>query len=390
MKKKLTAVVIAGDLNPSDLGGAEVHIVEVIKGLAERGHAMHVFCGRDTDIQKVVNHPNIVWHAVPYRRIKNLYFLTYTWAVVREVSRFLKQNPHVDLIHAKAVFPFGIAAARLAKRFKKPFYQTVQNPLAYKEELVIKARWLPAAVKRWIQESLRPLARYALKHATLAACVSRYAETESKKLGARHTVIVPNGFDPARFYPKPTTSKEEFWITTTSTLIPRNGIDTLVEAFALISPKHPDARLKIAGEGPMRAELDRTIKDHSIESKVEFLGTLTHDQIPQLLNRSHLFVRPSRFEGFGVSFIEAMACGVAVVTCPRGGITDFVTHDQTGKLVQPDDPRALADTMESLMRNQEERLRLAEQGRALVEERYAWPRIIEKVEELYYSTAVGR
>lgn len=401
IKNPLNILVIAGDLDPLDLGGAEVHIVEVINGLAKRGHTLHVFVGRDTTIRSVLAHRNIHLHAVPYHTIKNLAFWSYTRAALRHIRAFLKQHPEIDILHAKAVFPYGLIAAKLTRRTHIPFYLTVQNPLAYKEELVIKSRWIPLFLKKIIQSSLRPWARKALVCADMAACVSRYSETESKKLGARRTTLVPNGFDHTRFkppatplasapsHPAPPTKNSEFWITTTSTLIPRNGIDTLVDAFAILSLHHPEARLKIAGEGPMRERLEEMIRGHGLVDKVEFLGTLRHDDIPVLLHRSHLFVRPSRFEGFGVSFIEAMACGVPVIACPRGGITDFVTHQKTGWLVEPDDPEALAEAMSELMDDAVLYAKLRANALKMVQSRYIWDTIVDRVEKLYGELRVG-
>jgi phosphatidylinositol alpha-1,6-mannosyltransferase len=389
MKKPLNIALIAGDLNPNDLGGAEIHIVEVIKGLAEKGHTVHVFLGNDTKIKAIFPNPNIHCHAIKYAQIKNLYSVTYTRAAIKQIGKFLKANPDIDLIHAKAVFPFGMIGGRLAKTFKLPFYLTVQNPVAYKEELVLKTKLIPQFIKNGIQEILKPTATYSLKRCDLAACVSKYSEDKSKLLGAKRTAIVPNGFDQKRFQPHPNQPKNEFWITTTSTLIPRNGIDTLVEGFGILSSSHDNIRLKIAGEGPMRPMLDNLVKKYDIADKVEFLGTLRHDEIPKLLNKSHLFVRPSRFEGFGVSFIEAMACGIPVVTCPRGGITDFVTQDVTGKLVEPDDPSALSHAMNELIENPDKREQLANAAQKLVNERYNWSKIVDNVENLYYSIAAS-
>lgn len=382
--KKLKIAIIVGDLNPEYLGGAEIHIVEIIKRLAQQGHKLHVFVGNQTNIKNKLSHPLIRLHCVKYPRWKNLCSFTYLYWGMRTIKRFLTNHPEIDILHGKQVFPYGIITGYLGKKYKFPVYLTVQNPLSYKEELVIKNKFLPAPVKRLIQELLRPLAQYALKRASISACVSHYSETKSLKLGAPKTTIVPNGVDTNKFFPNPQRKENEYWISTTSTLIPRNGIDTLIKAFALASQKNSKLRLKIAGLGPLEKELKNLTRKLKMNKKVSFLGGLKHAQVPQFLNQSHIFVRPSRFEGFGVSFVEAMACNVPVITCPSGGIIDFITHDKTGILVKPDQPQALAEAILDLIKDQNKYAAIQEAALTLVKEKYSWDKIVEKVEEVYY------
>ncbi|MBI2453287.1 glycosyltransferase family 4 protein [Candidatus Peregrinibacteria bacterium] len=383
-KRKLKVLIIAGDLNPDDLGGAETHIVEIIGGLEKRGHKLHVFVGNDDRIKELFKGRNITWHTVKYPMWKNFCSFFYIYFATKKISKFLKNND-IDILHAKEVFPFGCIARKLKKKYNIPIYLTVQNPLSYKEELVIKSKIVPKILKSALQELIQPFAASVLKEGDIAACVSHYSEKKCKLLGARKTAIVPNGVDIKKFNIKPNRKKDEFWITTTSTLIPRNGVDTLIEAFSKISKKLPKARLKIAGEGIMKEELKQMVKKYGLQNSVEFLGTLKSNQVPELLNRSHIFVRPSRFEGFGMSFIEAMACGVPVITCPVGGIVDFIKNDETGIFVPSDQPKSLSEAMEDLMKNEEKRKYLTKNAYELVKKKYCWDKIIEKVESLYYS-----
>ena len=116
---------------------------------------------------------------------------------------------------------------------------------------------------------------------------------------------------------------------------------------------------------------------------MEFLGTLRHEAIPELVKKSHVFVRPSRFEGFGVSLIEAMALGTPVITCPVGGIVDFVTNDETGLLVPPDNPEELSKAIIRVFEDAEKMKIIVKKARKLVEERYDWKNIAKKVEDAY-------
>ncbi len=374
----IKVAIICADLNPNDLGGAEVHIVEIVRELSKKDYEIHLFVGND-DSAKSLFSDKVFVHAVKYWKIKNLNSIFFSRAVYKEV---LNCGIKFDIIHAKQVYPQAIVAAKLKKKLGIPLYVTVQNPFAYKEEMVLKGIWgLIFSHGLW---ALELQIRNALKVADICACVSSYSLEGAKKMGAKKCVLVPNGIDLEKFrlYEG---ERNKFEITTTSTLIPRNGIDLLIEAMPAVLLKFPEAKLKIAGEGPMEQSLKARIKDLKIEENVEFLGTLRHEAIPELVKKSHVFVRPSRFEGFGVSFIEAMALGTPVITCPVGGIVDFLTNGETGFLVPSENVAELSNAIIRVFEKPEEMKIITANARKLVEERYDWQNIAKSVEEAYLS-----
>jgi len=156
-----------------------------------------------------------------------------------------------------------------------------------------------------------------------------------------------------------------------------------VRAFGHVARGIPEATLEIAGEGPMEDELSHLAKELGVEDRVKFLGTLPHKMVPDLLRSADLFVRPSRAEGFGVSFVEAMACGVPVITCPSGGIVDFVVDGETGILVKPDDPKGLAEAIEAVFSDVGKLEDMKNNALKMVRERYSWDKITNKVREAY-------
>lgn len=376
---KLNVCVICADLNPKDLGGAEIHIVELIRLLAEKGHKMHVFVGNDDKAKVLFKNKNITIYPVQYKKVRNLNSFFYEKAAIKEV---LKSGIKFDLIHAKQVYPQALIGKKLKEKLKIPMYVTVQNPLAYKEEMVLKGAWKFLLSKGlW---ALELQIKKALKSADICACVSKYSQKNAVKMGAKNTVLIPNGIDlkKFKFYEG---KHEKFLISTTSTLIPRNGIDILIEAMPEVIAEFPNCRLKIAGEGPMEGQLKKRVKELGIKKNVEFLGTLEHSKIPELVKKSHLFVRPSRFEGFGVSFVEAMALGTPVVTCPVGGIVDFVENGETGLLVPPENPKELSRSMIFAFKNTKKMSEIIKKARKLVENRYSWGKIADEVEKAYLS-----
>ncbi len=165
-----------------------------------------------------------------------------------------------------------------------------------------------------------------------------------------------------------------FKIITTSSLIPRNGIDTLIQACALLEI---DYQLIIAGDGPEEINLKNLAKD----LPVRFLGRVKNNKIPQLLRESNLFVRPSRFEGFGSSFIEAMAVGIPIIGTPVGGITDFLVDNKTGFLVPINDPQTLAKRIIYVKNNPVIVKKIIATAKMFVEKNYNWNKIADQVHD---------
>jgi glycosyltransferase involved in cell wall biosynthesis len=379
----LKIALILGDIYPWNLGGAEIHVVEVMKRLAERGCEIHAFVGECGEIKRILPSENIIIHQISYPKIKNLRGFIYTVYATREISKYLKHN-HFDIIHAKQETPQGTIGVLLSKRFHIPLYVTVQNPLAYIEERVLVTPFkLDKKILGKIQSIQKPVTEFVLSHSNIVAAVSNYSLSHCKEMGAMNCVLIPNGvdtnifrFDASR---QRKNGRDSIHIVSTSSLIPRNGLGTLITAFGLLSKKLPNATLTIAGKGILEKELKTLAANISVSDKVTFMGSISHDKVPGLLHSADLFVRPSIAEGFGVSFIEAMSCGIPVVACPTGGIVDFVKNGETGILVPPNNPNVLCDAMYNLLSDQHLYSKIQKNSLELVKEKYSWDNIAAKV-----------
>lgn len=405
--KALSIACIAADLQPGALGGAEVAAVETIKRLSQK-HQLRVFVGNDTKIRSLLPQ-NVTVISVHYPRIPNLMGLAYVLFGVPQIAWHLSRK-RCDLIWAKQEYPQAVVGAIIKKMFKKPLYATIQNPRMHEEELVLTGGG--SFLKKLMPKLLTPLLSWSYAQADVLAAVSTYSATEAKKMGGKRVVVIPNGVDVKEFgvrssesgvrsqesgargegfgvwgsesnghkdEHKRKTLKNTLTIVSTSSLIPRNGMDTLIAVVALL-PKNLKWRLIIAGEGPERAKLKQQISNLKVAKQVALLGRVENNRIPELLSQADLFVRPSRFEGFGVAFIEAMAAGVPVIATPVGGIPDFIIHQETGLLVEPDDPASLANAIELIAVDQALSIKLTTRASKLIKERYQWDVIVAKVE----------
>jgi glycosyltransferase involved in cell wall biosynthesis len=163
------------------------------------------------------------------------------------------------------------------------------------------------------------------------------------------------------------------------------GFDRLLTAFGKCAERHPEWSLRIVGEGDERPSLQKLAVKLGLESRIR-LDTVT--KVPEKVFRdSDLFVLSSRYEGFPTVLLEAMACGLPVISfdCPSGP-REMIRHGIDGVLVPPDDVEALAKAMDRLMGSQQERRRLA--ARAIeVNERFGVPRVMAMWSEVLGKAA---
>jgi glycosyltransferase involved in cell wall biosynthesis len=199
----------------------------------------------------------------------------------------------------------------------------------------------------------------------------------------KRVIVVPYGVDLTRFCPRPREERTPVVIGAVSRLSPEKGFEHLLRAVAMLRDRGVDATLVLAGGGPSRAALERLASQLSITPRVRFLGDLAHEDVPAALQRMDIFAMPSTWEGFGVSAVEASAMQLPVVASNIHGIPDVVVDGETGLLVPPRDPAALANALERLAGNPELRRRMGAAGRAFVAAHYRWEDNAAQMAALY-------
>jgi phosphatidyl-myo-inositol dimannoside synthase len=238
------------------------------------------------------------------------------------------------------------------------------------------------------------LAAFAVRRATATIAVSRYTAALARELGADPDQVhrIPNGVDlPAERLAEqggvPT-------MVTVARLEQRyKGHDVVMRALPLVSERIPAVRWMIVGDGSLRPELEQLSIDCGVQDRVSFLGRVSDAERDSALDRAHVFVMPSREppeglggEGFGIACLEASAHGLPVVAGRAGGMEDAVVHGETGLLVDPTDPRAVADALIELLSQPDLAQRLGSAG-ANRARHFAWPRVVGQVEDLLLGLA---
>lgn len=178
-------------------------------------------------------------------------------------------------------------------------------------------------------------------------------------------------------------------------LIEKKGLETTLRAFAKFLQRYPNARLTIAGDGPLRGPLEDLATRLGVEKGIYFAGFVTQPALLALYRESHVFVHPSEQtpdgnrEGVPNSMLEAMATGLPCIATRHGGIPEAITHLESGILVGESDANALAEWLERLAEDDELRDRLGRDGAGTIAKKFDLTAQIEKLEEIYLSLQGG-
>lgn len=304
----------------------------------------------------------------------------------------LVRRTHPGFAWCAELKPAGYPASWLQQRHGLPYGVIVHGA----ELLLLEAKVRRSAFKRWT-------ARQLLGRSAVVVANSRWtadlAQTVLRSLGcealAADVRVVPLGTTPTRFRPKLDTTglKQKYrldggpFVLTVARLDYHKGIDTVIRALPAVRAAYPTTRYVVAGIGAYMPYLERLVADLGLSDAVRFLGFVPDDELPALYNLASLFVMASRrhellVEGFGISLLEASASGLAVIGGRTGGVPEAVRDGETGMLVDPDDPDAVAEGIKQLLGNEELRTRMGAAGRRAVERYYNWDRVARDFMEI--------
>ncbi|HVU13942.1 MAG TPA: glycosyltransferase [Phototrophicaceae bacterium] len=257
----------------------------------------------------------------------------------RAFDLYCREQGRPDVLHAHNIFYGAYLAAYLGKRYDIPVVLT-EHSSSYLEGLVI----FPGQAQI-VAQTLRSIDARLVVGSSLIGALHKYApEVPIDVLG---NVIDTHFFTPDdRVLPS-----TPFTFTVIAQLKERRkGFEVLIEGFQRAFAGRQDVILNIRGDGPLKPEIEAQIARLGIGSQVKFLGYMSMEQLRELIRSSHAVVSSSHVETFAVSVAEAMACGKPVVVTRSGGPEDYVT-DESGIIVPPGDPAALAAAMQQLYSN---------------------------------------
>ena len=314
----------------------------------------------------------------------------------------LARQHRVRFVHCGNVKPAGYPARWVYERLRVPYSLFLYGADLLSEQHKIRH----SAIKRRMTRAIfgGAAALIAISNWTRDLGLAVLGELGLDGHGQRLRVV-HLGTDPTSFRPgiDPRAVRDRFalpdagtrWLVTVARLQRHKGMDTVIAALPAILARAPDVRYAVAGAGPDRERLEKLTHKLGLADRVRFLGGVTDQDLPALYNLASVYVGASRrserlgVEGFGISLVEASACGLPVVAGNSGGIPDAVQDGETGFLVPPEDPAALADAICRLLGDATLATRLGGNGRRAVETHFNWDRVVRDLREIE-SQVVGR
>jgi glycosyltransferase involved in cell wall biosynthesis len=220
----------------------------------------------------------------------------------------------------------------------------------------------------------------ALREADFVLAVSEYTAREvvaSHGVREERVQVFPNALDPLFVEEAPAAAPvaDALSILTVCRLDPRErykGVDHLIRALPAVRARHPAARLVVVGDGPDRLRLEEIAHSLGVQDAIEWAGAVGDEELKRRYRDCAVFAMPSRKEGFGIVFLEAMSFGKPVIAARAGGAPEVVSDGETGLLVTYGDVEALAERTNRLLADPALRARLGEAGRRRVESEFSF------------------
>jgi phosphatidylinositol alpha-1,6-mannosyltransferase len=358
---------------PPKTGGIQVYLHELWRRL-DSGRAVVLTASSHESAGVFDASSDVVVERLPAR---TLFFPS--WRAYRAIEAAIERH-QPELVLLDPAWPLGLLGPRLSRPY---------GVILHGAEVTIPSR-IPL-----VASSLR----YVLRRATVAVCAGPFPESEARRNAAERlcpVIQIPPGADTSRFQPINDEARrevraslgrrdDEFLIASWSRLVPRKGFDTLIRASAQLSGEFPHLRVIIGGDGRDRARLERLAQ--KLRAPVTFLGHVDDAQQPKWIAACDLMVMDCRSrwfgleqEGFGIVFIEAAASGLAQIAGRSGGSHDAVRTGETGVIV--DNPRSvndLATAIATLVRDDEQRLRLASRALVVARRDGAWDHLANEL-----------
>jgi len=365
-KKKILMITT---FYPPSKGGIQTYSYEIVKNLNNLGDEVTTLVISSNGIKKILS----VNSFKVYKNNKKISFRSI-------FSRF-------DIILVSSWFPSAIFGVILSRLYSANLFISAHgNELLYPKKYPF----------------MEKIMLWCFDNANKIFSVSNYTKKILINMGVENIkiVVIPNGTDPARF--NPDISGEEILekyklknkkiIFSVSRLVERKNFGIIIESMGEILKQFPNTVYLIGGEGLMKEKWMKLAKNKGFEDSVIFLGYIPDEELPKYYNISNVFVLPSKelknegeVEGFGISFLEANACGIPVIGGKSGGVEDAIIDGKTGVLIDPGNKEQIQKEIIKILRNPKFAKSLGINGRKRVLNELSWEKITYKIKEYIHD-----
>lgn len=298
----------------------------------------------------------------------------FVFARILSRVREMKAAGNIDLVHAHGPLPCGHAAMLLSAEIGIPYVITVHGLDAFATE----------QVKGRAGEWCRRISQRVYQSAKRVICISeRVRERVLEGTGSRsRTSVVYNGVNAEFFVPVSPPSPSQI-ILSVGNLIPIKGHATLIKAFAAVSADYPGLQLTIIGTGPELESLQQLALQLNVRDRVHFRGRRSRREVAAAMQSCSIFALPSRYEGLGCVYLEAMSCAKPAIGCRGQGISEVIQQAENGFLVGTDNEKELALALKMLLGDQALRERISVAARDTVVDRFTLFQQAQRLARIY-------
>lgn len=325
---------------------------------------------------------NIVIHRLPIgKNAKNLHFqslkdlIIYSFKAYFFARKLMKREKY-DMAQAFFTVPSGAVAWKLRREFGIPYIVS------------LRGSDVPGYSDRFgfLYPFLRPVARAIWRHATAVVSSSQGLKELALRTSPRQGIgIVPNGVDVKHFVPaseKRVQSARTLRLTLgASRVTDRKGIQYLIEAIDSLKSEYVFL-LTVIGEGNAKAHLERMVRDLGLESRINFVGRIPREETLPYYQEADVFVLPSLNEGMSNAMLEALACGLPIITTRTGGAEELVREGENGFIVKHGDAQDLARALRIVAKDAILRESMGNASRSMAES-MSWESVAKQYIELY-------
>ncbi|TDV37844.1 glycosyltransferase involved in cell wall biosynthesis [Paraburkholderia caballeronis] len=390
-----------------DTGGQNVYVAHVARQLLRAGHQVDVFTRRDRALLPLVSDMDgvrvIHVPAGPPMQLPKERLLPYMPAFAEFLVGFCrKERRPYDVIHAN-FFMSGLAALKVKDTLKVPLVMTFHA--------LGRVRRLHQGADDGFPDERFAIEDELVRRAdrVIAECPADESDlVELYRADPARISLVACGFDPGEFHPVARHDardalgwpRDAFIVLQLGRLVPRKGIDNVVAGIGALRRRYGTrAQLYVVGGDaetpneiatPEIARLRGVAHRGGIDDQVTFVGRRDRALLRYYYSAADVFVTTPWYEPFGITPVEAMACATPVIGSDVGGIRHTVRHGETGFLVPPRDPDALAQRLEHLSRDPARAQQMGEAGRARANAHFTWRGIARELEDVYLQLAPPR
>jgi|WetSurMetagenome_2_1015567.scaffolds.fasta_scaffold18068_2 glycosyltransferase involved in cell wall biosynthesis len=302
------------------------------------------------------------------RRFRNLHaILSFSiYLLNRKKIHALIMEQKFDVIHCQYIFPDGLLAYMIKKRYRIPYVITTHNELFYFKHFISRA-----------------VAHKIMQNASGIMPINFQSFTYFKSCGYSKTRLIPLGFNETFLRKQNNQESDVVRIVSVAELIRLKNIDKVILAIKELVPRYK-IMYTIIGKGAEAIRLRKMVDRLHLNSFVTFIEYVPHNEIADEMYRHDIFIMPSYVETFGRVYFEAMAMGIPVICAKNSGIFGYFKEMEEGISVNHNRIKEISEAMEYLITHKEERKQIGILGKKLVE-KYTWDNIIRELHTIYIS-----